>query len=69
MTDTNDKIIDQNPENQPEETNQEIPKIIPHIPKVSKFGSQPSKFGKGPVQNFQNPIQKGRPGRAAARGR
>ncbi len=69
MTTSKDEILD--PETQKPETEEKDETLKAHIPvpKVSRFGSQPSKFGKNPTQSFQNPIQKGRPGRAAARGR
>lgn len=69
MTPSKDEIIDS--EIQTPETQEKDETVKSHIPapKVSRFGSQPSKFGKNPTQTFQNPIQKGRPGRAAARGR
>ena len=66
MTQTNqdsEEIIDQ------EKDSIEIPKVSIPLQKVSKFWHQgPSKFWQA-VSGFNNPIQKGRPGRAAARGR
>lgn len=51
-----------------EENTTETVKVPPPAKKISKFGNQGGIFGNTGAK-FNNPIQKGRPGRAAARGR